>query len=200
MKAVYYVVLAGLAVGGALAAVVLYRKKGKSRTTALETQEYQDTEEAQFVRAWSEVLTVQARVYNGLFNGLFRVQSGKSKRPEKTLREWCQRTKYAFENQEVDVLCREKLQPLIEAVDGEGLSKRAKLLLNAAKEAGITRETAARVVLTEDTVDSYIEWDGEELNPEDEVEIITPAWYQNGTLLEQGQCKKLAGGEGNVTV
>ena len=151
--------------------------------------------EEQFVKAWSEVLSKQARVYNGLFSGLYRIQNGKSKRPEKTLREWCQRTKYAFANKEADVFCREWLQPLIEAEDREGIIKWANLLLDAAKKAGITREEALQVILTEDTADAYIEWDGEELNPEEEVEIITPAWYQNGTLLEQGQCKKLVGGE-----
>ncbi len=29
----------------------------------------------------------------------------------------------------------------------------------------------------------------------DEIEIVTPAWYQNGKVLEQGQCRKLDKGK-----
>lgn len=58
-----------------------------------------------------------------------------------------------------------------------------------AAAAGITKETSEKLVLTESNAADYVEWDGNELSPEDEIEVITPAWYQNGKLLEQGQCR-----------
>ena len=89
----------------------------------------------------------------------------------------------------MDILCQEHILPLIEAEDREGLIHWASLLLDAAAAAGITKEDAATLVLTESSAGAYVEWNGEELYPDDEIEIITPAWYQNGKLLEQGQCK-----------
>lgn len=195
MKVVMYTVVAGVCMGLAVFGVVLYRRKHKIKPDISTPQKSCETVEEKFVNEWAMVLSEQARVFNGLFGGLLRVHSGATKRPEKTLREWCQRTRHAFENQEVDVLCKELIRPLVEKEDREGLIKWANLLLEAASSAGITKEEITNVVLKEDTVDAYVEWDGEELNPEDKIEIITPAWYQNGEVLEQGQCKKLAGGE-----
>ena len=144
-----------------------------------------------FQREWAVLLTENARTFNGLYSGLARVQSGNSKRPEKVLREWCQRTHYKFEGQTVDMLCQENVQPLIAATDRDGLTKWANLLLDAAAAAGITKEETSSLVLTEINADAYVEWDGNELYPEDEIEVITPAWYQNGKILEQGQCRKV---------
>lgn len=94
----------------------------------------------------------------------------------------------------MDTLCQEQLVPLIEAEDRESLTKWANLLLEAAA-AGITKEEASTLTLTEDNADAYVEWDGNDLYPEDEIEVIAPAWYQNGKVLEQGQCKKVNAGE-----
>lgn len=151
--------------------------------------EPQNTEEI-FLREWTLILTEHARVFNGLFGGLKRVQNGTAKKPEKVLREWIQRTHYKWENELVDTLCQEQIVPLIESEDRENLTKWACLLLDAAAAAGITIEEAQTLVLTEENADAYVEWDGNDLYPEDEIEIITPAWYQNGKVLEQGQCRK----------
>ena len=151
----------------------------------------QESTESIFQREWTVALTENARTFNGLYSGLTRVQSGNAKRPEKVLREWSQRTHYKFEGQPVDMLCQENIQPLIAAADRDGLTKWADLLLEAAAAAGIVKEESSSLILTEVNSDAYVEWDGNDLYPEDEIEVITPAWYQNGKLLEQGQCRKV---------
>lgn len=151
----------------------------------------QESAESIFQREWTVVLTENARTFNGLYSGLMRVQSGNAKRPEKVLREWSQRTHYKFEGQPVDMLCQENIQPLIAAPDRDGLTKWANLLLEAAAAAGIIKEESSSLVLTETNADAYVEWDGNDLYPEDEIEVIAPAWYQNGKVLEQGQCRKV---------
>lgn len=169
---------------------------GKIRKKVLQLIKLEDkgskpeTSEESFLREWTLILTDHARVFNGLFNGLKRVQNGTAKKPEKVLREWSQRTHYKWENEPVDRLCQEQIVPLIEAEDRESLTKWACLLLDAATAAGISIEETETLVLTEENADAYVEWDGNELYPEDEIEIITPAWYQNGKVLEQGQCRK----------
>lgn len=150
-----------------------------------------ELDEIAFCREWNVVLSENARVFNGLYNGLLRVVSGNAKKPEKVLREWIQRTHYKFENQPVDVLCQKKIRPLIEAEDRESLTKWANSLLDAAAAAGIKKEEMMELLLTEANADAYVEWDGYDLYPEDKIEIITPAWYQNGKILEQGQCRKI---------
>lgn len=143
-----------------------------------------------FVWEWTVVLNSDARVFNGLFRGLQRVCSGVAKRPEKTLREWCQRTHNKWENAPIDRLCREHIALPIENADREQLTKWAGLLLEASAAAGITQESAKTTVLSEKNAADYVEWDGQELSPGDTVEILAPAWYQKGILLEQGQCRK----------
>lgn len=180
---------AGLAVlGAALAVCWKFRRQPASAEESLPVAD--DRPEDAFLREWTAVLSDNARVFNGLFGGLYRVQNGDAPKPEKVLREWCQRTHYRWEGEPVDLLCREQILPLIETADARGLGKWAGLLLEAAAAAGITREEAAVLVLTEDNADAYLEWDGDALYPEDAVEVITPAWYRNGKTLEQGLCRK----------
>lgn len=144
-----------------------------------------------FIKEWTTVLMENSNIFNGIYSGLARVQRGNAKKPEKVLREWCQRTHYKFEEQPVDLLCREHIIPLIDAADKNGLLKWTGLLLDAAAAAGISRDETVKLVLTEANADAYVEWDGNDLYPEDEIEVISPAWYQNGKVLEQGQCRKV---------
>lgn len=144
--------------------------------------------EAAFLSRWRDALTTDARVFNGLYSGLHRVSTGCAQKPEKVLREWCQRTHYRWENQDPDLLCRQIL-PLIEKGDGDGLTHWAKLLLSAAEAAGITREPSEILVLTQSSINDYVEWNGAQPESGDSVRVLAPAWYQNGTLLEQGQCE-----------
>lgn len=187
MKAGIYIAVAavGLCAAGAVALYCRHRRK-----TAKPIPQKESIED-RFLSEWTAVLTDDSRVFNGLFSGLQRVVGGTAKKPEKILREWCQRTHYKWENQQVDTLCQQHIVPLIENADREALTKWAGLLLDAAAAAGITKETTETLVLTEENDNAYVEWDGNDLYPEDEIEIITPAWYQNGKLLEQGQCRKL---------
>lgn len=187
MKAGIYIAVAavGLCAAGAVALYCRHRRKTAKPIIK------EETTEDRFVSEWTAVLTKDARVFNGLFNGLQRVVTGVAKKPEKVLREWCQRTHYKWENQQVDTLCQQHIVPLIENADRDALTKWGALLLAAASAAAITMEAAQKLVLTQENVDSYVEWDANDLYPEDEIEIITPAWYQNGKLLEQGQCRKL---------
>lgn len=174
----------GLCATGAVARY--YRNREKD---GVPVQAVTDVED-RFCAEWTAVLNENARVFNGLYSGLLRVQTGTANRPGKILWEWCQRTHYKWENTQVDTLCQQHILPQIESADREALMKWANLLLDAATAAGITKEEATALVLTEETAKAYVEWDGAELNPDDEIEILSPAWYQNGALLEQGQCKK----------
>lgn len=188
LKAGIYIAAAAvvLCVGSAVAGYAWYRRK-KAKAHLGE-----ETVESRFIAEWTEVLSNEARLFNGLYDGVYRVANGTARRPEKILREWSQRTHYRWENEAVDILCQEHLVPLIEAVDGNALTKWASLMLDAASAAGITRESAEKLVLTDSNAADYVEWDGNDLYSEDEIEIITPAWYQNGKLLEQGQCRKVS--------
>ena len=96
-----------------------------------------------FIQEWVAALTENARVFNGLYSGLLRIHEGTAKNPVRILREWCQRTHYKFENQSVDTLCQEYIVPLFEEEQHDTLLKWVNLLLEAAKQAGITREEAS---------------------------------------------------------
>lgn len=184
--------LIAVGIGLCTSVTVLYWKLHKKKSVPAEKVTAPEPEcvENLFCGEWITILEENARVFNGLYNGLLRVVSGNAKKPEKILREWIQRTHYKFENQSVDVLCQENIRPLIEAEDREALTKWANCLLDAALAAGIAKEEMTELVLTEANADAYVEWDGNDLYPEDKIEIITPAWYQKGKILEQGQCRK----------
>ena len=141
-----------------------------------------------FLREWTQVLSENASTFTGLFASLQRVADGEAKKPEKVIKEWCTRTRYKWENQRVDQLCRKLMMPSAEKEDREALKKRAALLLRAAQQAGIIKETETAFCLDERRVNAYIEWNGEDLYLDDAVEIMHPAWYQNGKIIEQGHC------------
>ncbi len=171
----------------AASTVYIIRKKEKP----LETPEEENTMEKQFRKAWTEKLQENASVFCGLYNSLLSIDNGFNKRPEKVLREWCQRTHYNWEGEEVDLLCQSNIQPLVDILDREALSKWAQLLLQAAAMAGILAEEEHYLVISEDTVDDYIEWSGEKIHSGDDVKILSPAWYQNDVLIDQGVCQKM---------
>lgn len=148
-------------------------------------------QEGQEWQIWTELLKdyENARVYNGLYNGLRRLAEGQAKRPERVIREWCQRTRYRWEGSEADRFCRSALMPAAEEKNQEAMADAARRILNAAGHAGITKETQQRIVLDGTNADAYEEWDGGELYEGDAVEVIAPAWYHGGKVLEQGQCR-----------
>ena len=66
----------------------------------------------------------------------------------------------------------------------------------AAEAAGITQDAPGEAVLDELTANAYTEWEGKQLYLGDHVEILFPAWYQNGRVVEQGNCRSLETEEG----
>ena len=150
-----------------------------------------ETPEEMALREWSELLTADAGVYTGMFSSLKRVVEGKAKKPEKVLREWCARTSYKWPEGKAAQLCQEYLMPAAEAADVENCAKWAKILLDAAQNAGITPRAEQELTLDDTTVRAYSEWDGQELYCDSRVKIIVPAWYQNGTVIEQGMASLL---------
>ena len=159
--------------GCALLRLLQYKTRGESPEKAV-------------LREWKRLLASDAKVYTGMFNSLRRVVDDAATKPEKVLREWCARTSYKWPESEAEQLCRKYLLPAAEAADAEGCAKWAKLLLEAAQGAGISPETAQELTLDDHTVIAYTEWDNQELYPDSRVKIITPAWYQNGGVIEQG--------------
>ena len=143
-----------------------------------------------FFRAWTTALTENAPVFNGLYGGLQRIIDGKAKKPEKIIREWCQRTHYKWDGQELEKLCQKYLLPLTKSqVSKRRCRKWAGLLLKAAVSAGITKDCEDKtVVLDEFNINAYVEWNGRELFLDDKVKIKTAAWYQEKRVIEQGFC------------
>lgn len=192
------------AIAAAVCGALLYmRNKRKTQESGLPEAEALDvlegkapaapepeTPEVQFVNEWIQVLKESAKTFSGLYQGLIRIVEGKAKKPEKVLREWCARTRYRWEGKLPAALCEEWIVPLLEGEMQSELGKWAALLLQAAGAAGITRAKETRLLLDEQNVNDYTEWEGEPLYVGDSVEVMSPAWYQNGKLLEQGNCRK----------
>lgn len=143
-----------------------------------------------FVEAWSAALTDRADVFNGLYYGIYSIVKGMAKRPGRILQEWWMRTHYQWEGQPLEEISGTCLKLLTDASAQEECRKWAELLLEAARLADITHESERRLILDERNAGAYTEWNGKELYPDDEVEIMTPAWYQKGRILEQGHCRK----------
>ena len=73
----------------------------------------------------------------------------------------------------------------------EEYRKYARLLLETAAAAGITRDEPGELTLDELTTNAYTDWEAEQLYLGDRVKVLLPAWYQNGRVLEQGSCQRL---------
>lgn len=140
-----------------------------------------------FLHQWTLVLKDNASVFNGLYNGLQKIADGKAKKPESVIAEWWTRTRYKWENQPITEISKKCL----ENAKGNGCVKWAKLLLKAAYDADISKENNKEIILDEVSVRAYLEWNGNEIFPDDKVKIITPAWYQYNHVIEQGHCEIL---------
>ncbi|MGN0265857.1 MAG: hypothetical protein ACI4DX_16065 [Oliverpabstia sp.] len=157
-----------------------------SRSSDHETE----SEEEKFIRAWRTAFTEHGDTFNGLYQGLDKIMHGKAKKSERILKEFCQRTRYQWEGKEVAMLTEELVVPILDEDHREELKFWTERLLEAAAEAGISPGKTGEIILTEDNTRDYIDLNGEDLCEEDYVEVISPAWYQNGTLIEQGMCTK----------
>lgn len=164
-------------------------EKAARRFTGLYEQVFPKALENRFVKEWTAVLTTDAKVYTGMYTSMFRVAGGKSKKPEKVLREWTARTGYRWEDSPIAALCKRTLASAAESGSAEDCAKWARLLLRAAQQAGITKDHKGMELTLDDcSIRAYTEWDGKDIYPEDVIKVVLPAWYQKGRVLEQGQC------------
>ena len=152
--------------------------------------------EKQFVERWTLALAEKADVFNGLYGALLRIQAGTAKKKGKVLSEWWSRTRYQWEGKELAAFCRPVFEKLLAEDSDVEYRKYARLLLEAASAAGITRDVPGKAVLDELTTNAYMEWEGKQLYLGDHVEILFPAWYQKGCVVEQGNCRSLEMQEG----
>lgn len=185
------VAIAGIStVAVVAAAYVVIDRRRKKESSGIPNRPEKETAEERFAKEWTAAFTESAPTFNGLYQGLQRIVDGKAKKPEKVLREWCARTRYKWEQQPPSELCEELIVPVLDSGNREAFVKWSRLLLEAAAAAGIARGAQGKLTLDENNVNDYTDWDGETLYVEDKVEIMYPAWYQNGVLLEQGSCRK----------
>ncbi len=167
----------------------------RQKTTALYERLFPRALEKRFVREWTGVLTKDAKVYTGMYSSLTRLVAGKAKKPEKVIREWVTRTTYKWEDAPITALTRRTMAPAAEHGFLEDCAKWARLLLTAARQADITQDRKGDVLTLDDSsIRAYAEWDGKEIYPEDTVKVKIPAWYQNGRVIEQGQCMLIPDG------
>ena len=118
-------------------------------------------------------------------------QEGTAKKKGKILSEWWHRTRYQWDGQELTEFCRPVFEKLLAEEPEEEYRKYARLLLEAAAAAGITRDEPGEFTLDELTTNAYTDWEAEQLYLGDRVKVLLPAWYQNGRVLEQGSCQRL---------
>ena len=71
------------------------KDKGGRKTQA--SKERQLSQEELFLQVWTQALTERAEVFNGLYGGLRRIQSGTAKKKEKIIGEWLNRARYQWE-------------------------------------------------------------------------------------------------------
>ena len=131
-----------------------------------------------------KVLKSNAKSYNGLFTGVYKIAMGNTKRAENVINEWYNRSKNCFPDSSVVTLIKKIL-----SCDSEGRIAIAKAIMLAAKKADITKENDQELVLNEKNLSAYSEWNGNDLYEGSKVKIISPAWYQNGEIVEQGHCE-----------
>ncbi len=171
-------------------------RKDKSDRKIQASKEQQLSQEELFLQVWTQALTEKAEVFNGLYGGLRRIQAGTAKKKEKIIGEWWNRARYQWEESPLEEISRKVLEPLRESGTEEEYRRWTELLLRAAEAAGIMQDAPGEAVLDELTANAYTEWEGKQLYLGDHVEILFPAWYQNGRVVEQGNCRSLETEEG----
>lgn len=145
------------------------------------------------MRVWTEALSAYADTFCGLYTPVSRVADGTGRRPERTLSEWRDRASYRIG----DILDAEKIlsemSSLIDSADSDGFVNYAQMLLKAAESDGITRdEKGTELTLDETNTNAYSDFDGGDVYLGDTVIVKTPAWYQNGKMIEPGTCTILS--------
>ena len=142
-----------------------------------------------FIREWTRVLLSEADIYTGLYSGIAGVSAGTVKNSDKTLKEWYDRTRYNLKDEKILMISESTLKYSLDNSKPDEYLKWSKLLLKSISKAGIIRDEEKQLILTDTNVNAYVEWDDQDLYAGDSVEIIMPAWYQQGRIIEQGSCK-----------
>lgn len=139
-----------------------------------------------FYNGWQRIFTENAKVFNGMFASVKRMSEGKAKNPDKVVKELCSRAEYNIDRPEIKKLCKITADNL--SSDNRKRDKWIKLLMTAVEDALIYCENKSTLEISEKNINDYIEWDGNEICLGDTVDVMNPAWYQNGKLIEQGHC------------
>ena len=131
-----------------------------------------------------KVLKSNAKSYDGLFTGVYKITMGNTKRSETVINEWYNRSKNCFPDSSMATLIEKILSR-----DPEGRIAIANAIMFATEKVKITKEKDEELVLNEKNMLAYSEWNGNDLYEGSKVKIISPAWYQNGKIIEQGYCE-----------
>jgi len=141
-------------------------------------------------RFWSKAFEADADTFCGLYTPLLRVANGRSRKPERVLAEWRDRTVLNLSGTEDCDLAVSDLSRLIESNNPDETAECARRILASALDAGITHDKNGEAITLDDlTVSAYLTDEGDPLYVGDRVKIDSPAWYQNAKVIESGVCE-----------
>lgn len=135
----------------------------------------------------TQLFTKDAKKFNGLYKGFYQVAVDKNEKKVKALDEFYKRLSYLTDYEELT----EILSVFFPTADKsfKRLAKLSVIILDAVNAANIYCSKKDEVItLTNENASDYQDWDGEDIFEGDTVKIVSPAWYQEGILLEQGYC------------
>ena len=141
------------------------------------------------VKKLSAMFLDDAEKLKGLYNGIERIAVGNGKKNFKPLFELYQRIQYMPKYSEIT----EMTKPVFEAKERDPriLLAFGRIVFTAVGRAGINHDPSnAIITLDHKSVKNYSDWNGDQIYPDDTVKIISPAWFQNGCLIEEGFCIK----------
>ena len=128
-----------------------------------------------------------AKTFKGLYGGFYLISIEKNKTPLKVLNEFYQRISFIPNSNEVCSL----LTPVLfrDKISDKSLQKLIVIIFLAMDKANIHGSAVNSVLkLTSKNVLHYQDWSGEKLYVDDQIRVYSPAWYQNGVLIEEGVC------------
>lgn len=167
------------------ACLCVFRKAGLKKSN-----KPQKKLEDEFVDRFTEILTENAKVYTGMYTSVWKAVTGKKGKADKIVKEWNTRTRYQWENDPIIGCSDELLKKLSETSGEDGNWEYLALVFEAIKRAGISADAEQNFVLDEANVQAYHEWEERELYIGDQVQVISPAWYQKCEMIEMGYCSK----------
>lgn len=128
-----------------------------------------------------------AKEFSGVYNGIYLICHRQNKNNLKALDKFYKKLKSLSGYDEL-IRLLDNLLPT-EAQSKKNLERLAKIIMLAVEKAGITHSKTDEIVtLTIENLNHYNEWNSERLYEDDKIKIISPAWFQESKLLEQGYC------------